>query len=80
MNKIKLESRYKDVENYYNPIDAFNGYVTTTGDYTRVIYDDSQYKTIHAIDFEGGPMLSIGDTIGDKKIKAIKNVYQIELE
>ena len=39
-------------------------------------------KTIEAVDFEGGPMVSIGDEIPgvSKKIKAIESCFYIELE
>ena len=41
-------------------------------------------KTIHAIDFEGGPMLSVGDSLIEvglpKKVKSLKSVWLVEFE
>ena len=78
-NKIKLESRYKEVETYYHPIDEFSGVISTNSYYTRnILSEDSSH--LKAIDFDGGPMLSVGDPFEGKKIKSIKSSYFIELE
>jgi len=81
MEKLKLQSRYKDVETYFHPIDEFSGVITSNGEYVRRILSEKGDK-IEAIDFEGGPMLKIGNIIQgtDKKIKSIKACYYIELE
>ena len=47
-------------------------------EYIRI--DVAEDKTLHSIDLEGGPMISIGDTIQGKKIKSIKSQYVIEFE
>lgn len=81
MRNIKLQSRYKDVETYYNPIDKNSGVILSNGQYVRRILDSSQTK-IEAIDFEGGPMLNVGDELEgtNKKIKSIRIGYYVELE
>lgn len=81
MDRIKLQSRYGDVETYYDPIDANHGILSTNGYYVRCVLDDNDTK-ITAVDFEGGPMLFVGNTLPgtDKKIKAIKACYYVELE
>lgn len=79
MTKIKLDSRYKDVATIFHPIDEAHGIISTTGNYVRVVLSEDN-TTIKAVDFEGGPMLYIGDTLNNKKIKSIKTVYYVELE
>lgn len=86
-NTIKLASRYKDVNTVYIPSDDFSGIIITNGAYTRVLYDEGKNEGDHSrktrlsgIDFEGGPMLYVGYTFGDKKIKNIRVGYYIELE
>lgn len=76
---IKLPSRYKDVKTVFHQIDDNSGIITSNGSYTRCILSKDE-KSIQAIDFEGGPMLYVGNTLDNKKIKSIKSVYYIELE
>lgn len=82
-NKYKLESRYPEVMTVVEEISDNRGIVSTTGAYIRCIMKQGN-KTIHAIDFEGGPMLSVGDSLIDvglpKKIKSLKSVWLIEFE
>lgn len=66
MKDIELKSRYGDIHilkhlegNMYSPV-CKNGYM-------RIIGKDP----IHAIDFDGGPYLAVGDTVKEKKIKSI---------
>lgn len=66
MKDIKLKSRYGDIHilkhlegNTYSPI-CKNGYI-------RIIGKDP----IHAIDFDGGPYLAVGNIVKEKKIKSI---------
>ena len=80
MEKLKLQSRYEDVETYFHPIDENSGAITSNGAYVRRILSPDR-EVIEAIDFEGGPMLSVGDVLYDNKtIKSIKCCYYIELE
>ena len=81
MKKIKLNSRYRDVDTVYHCINDACGIITSNGEYVRCILSNDN-KTIEAVDFEGGPMISIGDEIPgvNKKIKAIKSCFHIELE
>ena len=68
---IKLESRLIQVEN--------NKYLLeTNSEYVRL--SRAENRTIYSIDLEGGPMISIGDTIQGKKIKNIKEQIVIEFE
>lgn len=82
-NKYKLDSRYSDVTTVLEELSTNKGIVTTTGTYVRCILEQDN-KTVHAIDFEGGPMLSVGDSLKDiglpKKIKSIRVVWLIEFE
>lgn len=84
-NKIvPLFSRYKSVNTEFRQLSRYLGYAISDGAYVRFILDKDN-KTITAIDFEGGPMLSVGGTIrlsknNTKKIKFIKSVYLIGLE
>ena len=50
----------------------------TNSEYIRIDRDDN--KILYSIDLEGGPMISIGDTIQGKKVKSIKSQYVIEFE
>ena len=82
-NKYKLESRYPEVMTVVEEISDNRGIVSTTGAYIRCIMGQDN-KTIYAIDFEGGPMLSVGDSLINvglhKKIKSLKSVWLIEFE
>ena len=75
---IKLESRYKDVNSELIQIKNNEYLLETNSEYIRISRD--AYLTINGIDLEGGPMISIGDTIQGKKIKSIINKYVIEFE
>lgn len=82
-NKYKLESRYPEVMTVVEELPNNKGIISTTGTYVRYIMEQDN-KTIHAVDFEGGPMLSVGDSLKDigipKKIKSIRAVWLIEFE
>ena len=75
---IKLESRYKDVNSNLIQIEDNKYLLNTNSEYIRL--RRAENRTIYSIDLEGGPMLSIGDTIQGKKIKSIKSQYVIEFE
>ena len=75
---IKLESRYKDVDSNLIQIEDNKYLLNTNSEYIRL--SRAENRTIYSIDLEGGPMISIGDTIQGKKIKSIINKYVIELE
>jgi hypothetical protein len=81
---VPLVSRYKSVHTEFRQLSRYLGYAVSDGHYVRCILDKDD-KTITAIDFEGGPMLSVEGTIrlsrnNTKKIKFIKSVYLIGLE
>ena len=81
---IPLLSRYKSVHTEFRQLSKYLGYIVSDGHYTRQILDEDG-KSIKAIDFEGGPMLSVGSAIklsrnNIKTIKRIRTVYLIELE
>lgn len=82
MTSVKLDSRYADVETFYNPIDENKGVLISNGAYVRRIISDKDNALINAVDFEGGPMISVGSVLPgtDKKIKSIKSCYYVELE
>ena len=75
---IKLESRYKDVNSKLIQIEYSKDLLNTNIEYVRL--SRSENRTIYSIDLEGGPMISIGDTIQGKKIKSIKSQYVVEFE
>ena len=75
---IKLESRYKDVDSNLIQIEDSKYLLNTNSEYIRL--SRAENRTIYSIDLEGGPMISIGDTIQGKKIKSIINKYVIEFE
>lgn len=75
---IKLESRYKDVDSKLIQVENNKYLLETNSECIRISRD--AYLTINSIDPEGGPMISIGDTIQGKKIKSIKSQYVIEFE
>ena len=75
---IKLESRYKDINSDLIQIEDNKYLLNTNSEYVRL--SRAENRTIYSIDLEGGPILSIGDTIQGKKIKSIKSQYVIEFE
>lgn len=75
---IKLESRYKEVDSKLIQVEDNKYLLETNGTYIRIIKNKNMI--IKSIDLEGGPMISIGDTIQGKKIKSIKSQYVIEFE
>ena len=75
---IKLNSRYKDVDSKLVQVEDNKYLLETNSECIRVSRD--AYLTINSIDLEGGPMISVGDTIQGKKIKSIINKYVIEFE
>lgn len=78
-SNIKLNSRYSDVDTVYHPIDDNKGYITSTGAYHRTILNPEE-DSIKAVDFEGGPMISVGEEFNNKRIKSITHVILVELE
>ena len=78
-NKYKLKSRYPEVITVVEEISDNRGIVSTTGAYVKCIMEQDN-KTIHAIDFEGGPMVHVGDCLCGRKVKSIKHVQLIEFE
>ena len=78
-NKIKLHSRYSDVITTFTPIDENSGVLLSNGAYVRTGINDKE-DALSFVDFEGGPMLSVGDSFNNKKIKSIKSFYYVELE
>lgn len=73
-DKIKLKSRYNDIY-HLTPINddtyKFEGDVG----YMRVGYNGKiDNSEIEFIDPSGGPMLQVGDSVGDKKIEKIEIV------
>ena len=75
---IKLESRYKDINSDLIQIEDNKYLLNTNSEYIRL--SRAENRTIYSIDLEGGPMLSIGDTVQGKKIKSIKSQYVIEFK
>ena len=85
MEKIDLSSRYNDVLTELEFISENRGIITTNGEFIRTILKNEServtpYDTISAIDYEEGPMISIGSILEGYKVKRIRNVQLIEFE
>lgn len=76
---INLKSRYSDVNTELHFISDNKAIISTNSTYNR-IGTTRDGTGITFIDFEGGSMLSVGDTIEGHKIKSIKATYLIEFE
>lgn len=84
-DKIQLISRYNNVHTYVHNVGESSAVITTDGQYVRCILKKeaervSPLDSIEGIDFEGGPMISVGGELNGKKIKSIKACYLIEYE
>ena len=75
---IKLISRYKDVDSKLVQIENKEYLLRTNGEYIRIIGENPMILT--SIDLEGGPIISIGDTIQNKKVKNIKQIKSFIIE
>lgn len=77
---IKLISRYKDVDSKLVKIEDKEYLLRTNGEFIRAIGENPMMLT--SIDLEGGPIISVGDTIQNKKVKSIKQIkgFIIEFE
>lgn len=85
MEKIDLSSRYNDVLTELEFISKNRGIITTNGEFIRTISKSKSEQTtpddtIQAIDYEGGPMISVGNILAGHKVKRIRNVQLIEFE
>ena len=85
MEKINLSSRYNDVLTELEFISKNRGIITTNGEFIRTILKSKSEQTtpddtIQAIDYEGGPMISVGNILAGHKVKRIRNVQLIEFE
>ena len=85
MKKIDLSSRYNDVLTEIEFISENRGIITTNGEFIRTILKNESERItpddmISAVDYEGGPMISVGTIIEGHKIKSIRNVQLIEFE
>lgn len=85
MEKIDLSSRYNDVLTELEFISKNRGIITTNGEFIRTILKNESERissddTISAIDYEGGPMISVGSILEGRKVKRIKHVQLIEFE
>ena len=85
MEKIDLSSRYNDVLTELEFISKNRGIITTNGEFIRTILKSKSEQTtpddtIQAIDYEGGPMISVGNILAGYKVKRIRNVQLIEFE
>ena len=85
MEKIDLSSRYNDVLTELEFISNNRGIITTNGEFIRTILKNKSEQTtpddtIQTIDYEGGPMISVGNILAGHKVKRIRNVQLIEFE
>lgn len=85
MEKIDLSSRYNDVLTELEFISNNRGIITTNGEFIRTILKNKNEQTtpddtIQAIDYEGGPIISVGNILAGHKVKRIRNVQLIEFE
>lgn len=85
MKKIYLSSRYNDILTELEFISEHRGIITTNGEFIRTILKNESERitpddNISAIDYEGGPMISVGDILEGHRVKRIINVQLIEFE
>ena len=85
MEKIDLSSRYNDALTELEFISNNRGIITTNGEFIRTILKNKSAQTapddtIQAIDYEGGPIISVGNILAGHKVKRIRNVQLIEFE
>lgn len=85
MKKIDLGSRYNDILTELEFISKNRGIITTNGEFIRVILKNENERItpddkISAVDYEGGPMISIGSILEGHKVKSIRNIQLIEFE
>lgn len=89
MNKVNFPSRYRDVETSLEVVEDNKGIITTNGVFVRhILNKNTDYinpsNTIIGIDFEGGPMIKVGDNLKeygfDKTVKSIRGCYLVEFE
>lgn len=85
MKKIDLSSRYNDVLTEIEFISENRGIITTNREFIRTILKNESERItpddmISAVDYEGGPMISVGTIIEGHKVKSIRNVQLIEFE
>ena len=85
MQRINLQSRYKDVLTELEFISENRGIITTNGEFIRPLLKNANERitpddAISAIDYEGGPMISVGSILEGHKVKRIRNVQPIEFE
>ena len=85
MKKIDLSSRYNDVLTEIEFISENRGIITTNGEFIRTILKNESERItpddmISAVDYEGGPMISVGTIIEGHKVKSIRNEQLIEFE
>lgn len=85
MKKTDLSSRYNDVLTEIEFISENRGIITTNGEFIRTILKNESERItpddmISAVDYEGGPMISVGTIIEGHKVKSIRNVQLIEFE
>lgn len=80
----RLYSRYRDVNTIVHYVDETTRFITSDGGFVRIIKAEGDpfdlRAAIKAIDFEGGPMIGVGDTLEGRKIKCIYSAYIIEYE
>ena len=85
MKKIDLSSRYNDVLTEIEFISENRGIITTNGEFIRTILKNESERItpddrISAVDYEGGPIISVGTIIEGHKVKSIRNIQLIEFE
>ena len=85
MKKIDLGSRYNNILTELEFISNNRGIITTNGEFIRVVLKNENEQItsdnkISVVDYEGGPMISIGSTLEGRKVKRIRNVQLIEFE
>lgn len=85
MKKIDLSSRYNDILTELEFISDNRGIITTNGEFIRVVLKNENEQItpddkISAVDYEGGPMISVGSILEGHKVKRIRNAQLIEFE
>lgn len=76
---ILLPSRYTNIKTELNVTGSNYGLIFSNSNYIRVGRKGDS-DNIDFVDFEGGLMVKVEDTLVKKRIKSIKPCYYIEFE
>lgn len=78
--EFKLGSKYTNITNALNTLEDKEYITSSDGCYYKVTLDEND-KYVKIIEFEGGPILSVGDVLeGIGEVTEIKSTYLIKFK